>query len=93
MKVCAKCKIEQPLNQYHKGKAKDGLQSYCRTCNRELNRRSKVKSKGTWYQEDGFATEEEHFNYALRHYAKIFDMPQLLRHQTITGSIKRYYND
>ena len=36
---------------------------------------------GTSYYDDGYATEWEHFNAALEHYAVIFDCPSLVRHK------------
>jgi hypothetical protein len=33
IKVCSKCKVEKPLEEFHKHKAtKDGRQSYCKKC-------------------------------------------------------------
>lgn len=91
MKRCPKCKTDKPLTEYGKNPRNgDGLQGYCRTCNLEMNRKSKLRHEGRYYQRDGFLTEEDHFNYALRQYAKAFDMPQLLKYQTNTGSIQRY---
>jgi NAD-dependent SIR2 family protein deacetylase len=93
-KVCAKCKEELPAEMFQKcNRNKSGLHSYCRDCNRETMWTSQMRTRGKWWMEDGFRTEEEHFNYALRRYAELFNMPQLLKYQTITGSIKRYYND
>lgn len=41
MKVCSKCKVEQPLNEFYAdGRAKDGKQSQCRTCkNSDIDRK------------------------------------------------------
>jgi len=93
-KVCAKCKEELPAEKFSKcERNKSGLTSYCLDCNREGMWISQMRTRGKWWMEDGFRTEEEHFNYALRRYAEIFEMPKLLEYQTITGSIKRYYKD
>lgn len=36
MKVCTKCKVEQPYSEFHKAKrTKDGYQYWCRACFRE----------------------------------------------------------
>lgn len=69
---------------------RDGKQVYCKKCYLKLNKKSKLKSGKEWYQRDGFLTEEDHFNYALRQYAAIFQCPSLLNHLTNTGSIQRY---
>lgn len=82
-KNCRKCDNALPLTQEFFGlqpRNKDGFQSYCHHCQKDLNRESKLKSKTTYYTADGFATETEHFNAALQHYSKIFDCPALLKH-------------
>ena len=33
-----------------------------------------------WYMKDGFISETDHFNAAIENYAKVFNMPQLLKH-------------
>jgi 5-methylcytosine-specific restriction endonuclease McrA len=41
MKVCAKCKSEKPLSDYHKDSyKKDGLSSYCKPC--------RISASGQW---------------------------------------------
>jgi len=91
MKKCARCKQLQPLTEYNKEERNgDGLQSYCKPCNILQNRESQIRHKKKYYHRDGFATEDDHFNYALRQYAEVFNMPQLLKYQTNTGSIPRY---
>ena len=93
-KTCSKCKNTKPLAEYgNNPKNRDGLQSYCKPCNLEMNRRSKIKRGETYYARDGFRTEEDHFNYAIRQYATAFNMPSLLQHLTNTGSIQRYDNN
>lgn len=54
MKTCTRCKVEQPLTNYRARKAaKDGLQSWCKACNKEhaadhyannLERREAIKA-------------------------------------------------
>ena len=46
MKQCAKCKQEKPLSEFHKQKrAKDGLQFFCKDCDRERKRNWKKINK------------------------------------------------
>lgn len=93
-KTCSQCKNTKPISEYGKNpKNGDRLQSYCKQCNLEQNRLSKMRRGETWYSRDGFRTEEDHFNYSLRHYATIFNTPSLLKHLTNTGSIQRYDNN
>lgn len=56
-KICTKCKIEKPLNEFHKQKTgKFGLQSYCKLCNSEtkeqwkLNHPDKLKETNKKYR-------------------------------------------
>jgi len=45
-KVCAGCKVEKPTTEYHKHKRRsDGLQPYCKDCQREMARKNKMKKK------------------------------------------------
>ncbi len=45
-KVCARCGIEKSDDKFYKSKAhKDGLQSYCKSCDREYNKERKIKKK------------------------------------------------
>lgn len=40
MKVCSKCKVEKPVEEYGKNRAKaDGLRGDCKACGRERDRR------------------------------------------------------
>ena len=80
-KVCAKCKKELPIDQFNKGVNKDGYQSYCKPCNKEINKLSKLKNGNESYHQDGFMTEKEHFNAAIEQYAAVFNLPSLLRHK------------
>lgn len=41
-KLCVKCQVEKPANQYHKSSnSQDGLQSYCKVCSYASKRKSK----------------------------------------------------
>lgn len=82
-KNCRKCDNAFPLTQEFFGfqpRNKDGYQSYCNHCQREENKKSKLRKKDSIWSQDGYATATEHFNAAIQHYAKIFDCPSLLRH-------------
>lgn len=46
MKVCTKCNIKKEADQFYKSKiVKDGLNSYCKICSREVNRKYKQSNK------------------------------------------------
>jgi hypothetical protein len=35
-KICARCGVEKPVSEFHKNsRSRDGLHSYCKTCNKE----------------------------------------------------------
>ena len=91
-KVCAKCKEEKDVSEFSSfTKNLDKLHSYCRPCNKETMYESKIRRGVKRWERNGFKTEEDEFNWCLNHYAQIFDMPQLLKHRTNTGSIQRWY--
>ena len=88
---CPKCDTIKPITEFGKQpRQKDGLQTYCKACCLIENRKSKMRSGETQYHRDGYMTEDDHFNAALRLYSQVFNMPQLLNHLTNTGSIQRY---
>lgn len=80
-KFCKKCKEDLPVSRFNKGRQKDGLQSYCISCNTQLNKESQLRNKKQWWNKDGYLTEKDHFNAALENYAEVFNMPQLLKHK------------
>ena len=79
-KVCSKCKKEVSIDQFNKGQNRDGYQSYCKPCNRETNKLSKLRNGNENWHQDGYASEKEHFNAAIKHYAELFNLPSLTRH-------------
>lgn len=82
-KNCRKCDnaYELTLEFFSKQpRNKDGYQSYCRHCQRDQVRQSKMKNKTTLASQDGFMSDKDHFNRAIQHYAKIFNCPQLVKH-------------
>jgi hypothetical protein len=32
IKICSKCKIEKPIEEFHKGNGKDGYHTWCKLC-------------------------------------------------------------
>lgn len=52
-KICSKCKIEQSLNNFHKGNDKDNLDYRCKNCMKKINRIYRLNHK------------EQHKNYWL----------------------------
>lgn len=45
MKLCLKCLIEKPFDSFHKkDKSKDGFQIYCKSCRKDIDRDSYLKS-------------------------------------------------
>lgn len=40
MKICTKCKVTKPLEEFHKLKiSKDGLHTYCKECKNSINKK------------------------------------------------------
>lgn len=94
MKQCRRCKIEKEEQDFLEcNRNLDGKTSYCRKCLTESSQVSAMRRNVKPWHENGFLSEIDEFNWALRHYAKVFNMPQLLKYQTKTGPIKRYYKD
>jgi hypothetical protein len=73
MKICTKCKLEKPLNDFNLGKQyKDGHAYHCKACNRsycsqwsKINPHSKMKNYLvraygiTWEQKNGMIAERQ----------------------------------
>lgn len=90
-KQCTKCKVVKPFSEFseHKGHG-DGLQSRCRPCAYEDSSLSAIRHPEKWFQLQGFISEKDHFNFALREYADKLNCPQILKHGTIDGPVYRY---
>ena len=44
-KLCSRCKVEKPLDSFHKNRARhDGVEPYCRECNNARNREKYAKN-------------------------------------------------
>jgi len=82
-KLCKKCGEVKPLTEFHKAPRNTGTgyASYCKPCVTKNAAISNLNNKVNWYQEDGYMTEKEHFNAAIENYAKVFNLPSLLRHK------------
>ena len=49
MKICCKCKIQKPLEQYNKKSSnKDGLERYCKECHKEKNKKHYQDNKRSY---------------------------------------------
>jgi len=80
-KQCTRCKQVQTLDNFHPNpKMASGLNSWCRKCGSEATRIAKAKKKGEEWALLGYNSEIEHFNEALKHYAEVFNCPNLLKH-------------
>ena len=80
-KKCTRCQQVQTLDNFHSNpKMKSGLNSWCRKCGSEATRIAKAKKKGEEWALLGYNSEIEHFNEALKHYAEVFNCPNLLKH-------------
>jgi hypothetical protein len=44
VKICPRCKTEQPLSNFHKCK-KNGIKTYCKKCVKEYNRKYENEQK------------------------------------------------
>ncbi len=82
-KKCTRCKQVKPVTEFHKSPcSKDRMQSHCKRCMTETAMISALKNGEKWYHRDGYMSEKDHFNAALENYAKVFNMPQLLKYKT-----------
>lgn len=51
MKVCSKCKLNKEDSEFNRNHSKsDGLQQYCKSCHRILDRQSYFRHTETYYQ-------------------------------------------
>lgn len=82
IKTCAKCREIKECTPHFPlaPRNNDGWGSYCRECVYKTALESKFRNKVEWWHKDGFATEKEHFNYAIKQYATVLNCPQLLKH-------------
>ena len=81
-KTCPKCNTEKLLDEFgFQKRNKDGRQTYCRSCAYEFMKKSAIKTGAKPWHQEGYATEVEHRNAALEHYAEIFGVPSLLKHK------------
>jgi superfamily II helicase len=81
-KKCSCCKLDLPIILFYNNKrAKDGKQEICKTCARERVKQTQLKSNLEPHHWDGFYSEKDHFNAALDQYAKVFNMPSLLKYK------------
>jgi 5-methylcytosine-specific restriction endonuclease McrA len=66
LKICTKCKISQPLDNFYKNKqTKLGIQSWCKNCHKkdaqkykERNREYLAKKKAEWDKNNRLKTKE-----------------------------------
>lgn len=80
-KECRQCKEVKPASQYYPRPTHfDGLDSYCKECVKINSKQSLLDNKVNWWHEDGFLSEKDHFNHAIKNYAEVFNLPSLLRH-------------
>jgi hypothetical protein len=75
MKVCNKCNVEKPLNEYYKGKTKKfGVQDKCKQCNKRLaiewyngNKERHTTNTMKWQHNN----QDKQDNYVRKNYSKI----------------------
>lgn len=64
-KRCYKCNIEKPISEFHKNKlAKDGLQSYCKSCSTKLMAEYRATETGKLVFHKMNTSEKGHAKYA-----------------------------
>lgn len=48
MKTCSRCKVEKPLEDFHRrARAKDGRETYCKDCRQSVNKEARAVPKPT----------------------------------------------
>jgi len=87
VKTCKRCDRDKPLSHFAKNRAeKDGLQRYCRDCQKDLNKRwrknNPEKSK-EHSRESGRVFRDKHPDYNKEYYRKKVE----------TEEGKRYYRE
>lgn len=77
MKTCSKCKQEKYLTEFNKKKeARDGLDSYCKSCRKKISKLNYTKYKEKWseycrtYRENNPEKAKESQKKALKNYYK-----------------------
>ena len=80
-KQCKKClEVKDVENFTHQPRNKNGLNSYCKQCTSAGAKASKLKHKIEIWNVDGYDSEKEHFNAAIKQYAEVFNCPKLLKY-------------
>ena len=80
-KECVRCKQVKLLDLFYpRSNRSDGRDSYCKECTKEKSKESQLLHKQNYWHVDGYSSEKEHFNAAIKEYAKIFNCPNLTRH-------------
>jgi hypothetical protein len=80
-KECRKCKQVKSLDLFYpRPNRLDGKDSYCKECVKLGSIESFLKNQKKWFHQDGYSSEKEHFNAAIKQYAEVFNLPSLTRH-------------
>jgi len=94
-KVCTKCSLEKPLDEYHKqGTSKDGLQSHCKLCRSAHAKEYNEKNKGRFserkseYFKEYYRKNKERLNANTKAWKRC-NPEALRRHSTKSWSKRR----
>lgn len=93
-KLCKKCDNIKPLTEFSKNsRRKDGLQAYCKQCNKESNKQFRNKNPKYWSYETGYFSDKSKWAY-IRENAKANKDIKIYKLDfpfgTYIGSTKRY---
>jgi len=64
---------------------------YCKTCKHDYKSKRSAIMYNTEWGLAGYECEQDHFNAAIKHYAEIFNFPELLKFLDTTEK-RKYYN-
>jgi len=73
MKICGRCCLKKPLEEFYRSKKKSGRQSYCKTCTKEFrkeycrNNPEKIRLAAKKYRSNNLrAISDSHRKYTIR---------------------------
>jgi hypothetical protein len=79
-KQCCTCKSFKLVTEFYFNRTYNKYGYRCKECEINASKESQLKNKKKWFHEDGYMTEKDHFNAAIRQYAEVFNLPSLTRH-------------
>lgn len=79
-KQCCTCKSFKLVTEFYFNYTYKRYSYRCKECEKIASQESQLRNKKKWFNKDGYISEKDHFNAAIRQYAEVFNCPSLLRH-------------